>query len=188
MTATRSLGCSMARAMASALRVKNTAYFDIAADPLPPAHPWDPGIARWLEASRPRRDRQASKVNRSRCQRTARGGRASPAKVGQLERGRRDRQGAQLGVAAATSPPDPGQRRAEIVVAGALAQQDPQSEVSCLRRRSTRPGALRATTPPATATIRPCGPGRPHAWVALDRGHGTRLAQDRTGWDREAPR
>jgi hypothetical protein len=28
----------MARAIASALRVKNTAYFDIAADPLPPAH------------------------------------------------------------------------------------------------------------------------------------------------------
>ena len=49
-------------------------------------------------------------------------GRASPADVGHLDRGRPDRQGgAQLGVAVATSPPDPGQRRAELVVAGALA-------------------------------------------------------------------
>jgi hypothetical protein len=32
----------MARAIASALRVKNTAYFDIAADPLPPARPGSP--------------------------------------------------------------------------------------------------------------------------------------------------
>jgi hypothetical protein len=28
--------------MASPLRVKNTAYFDIATYPLPPARPWDP--------------------------------------------------------------------------------------------------------------------------------------------------
>src|SRR4029450_8795339 len=35
---TRSLGCSMARAMASPLRVKNTAYFDIAATPSTNGH------------------------------------------------------------------------------------------------------------------------------------------------------
>jgi len=40
-TATRSLGYCMAWAMASALRVKNTAYFDIAADPF---HQRVPGI------------------------------------------------------------------------------------------------------------------------------------------------
>src|SRR5215218_11232003 len=34
--------------------------------------------------------------------------------------------GAQLGVAVAASPPDAGQRRAELVVVGALAQQRPQ--------------------------------------------------------------
>src|SRR5215212_42241 len=39
-TMTRSLGWSMARAMASPLRVKNTAYFDIAATP-PPTDTWD---------------------------------------------------------------------------------------------------------------------------------------------------
>jgi hypothetical protein len=41
-TATRSLGCCMAWAMASALRVKNTAYFDFAAYPFHQARPWDP--------------------------------------------------------------------------------------------------------------------------------------------------
>src|SRR5215218_10128388 len=52
----------MAWAMASPLRVKNTAYFDIAAAPLPT----DTGscMARLLEAMRPPLDRQAS---RARC-------------------------------------------------------------------------------------------------------------------------
>src|SRR5829696_7494687 len=54
----------MARAMASPLRVKNTAYFDIAATPSPPTRPWDSCVARWLKAMRPGLDRQAS---RARC-------------------------------------------------------------------------------------------------------------------------
>src|SRR6266536_913421 len=49
----------MARAMASPLRVKNTAYFDIAASPLPPARPCGSLCRRWLEAIRPGRDGQA---------------------------------------------------------------------------------------------------------------------------------
>jgi hypothetical protein len=53
----------MARAMASPLRVKNTAYFDIAAIP-PPTDTWDSCIARLLEAMRPPLDRQGT---RARC-------------------------------------------------------------------------------------------------------------------------
>src|SRR4029453_11330419 len=80
---TRSLGCSMARAMASPLRVKNTAYFDIAATP-PPTDPWDSCIARWLEAMRPGRDGQASKVKRPLCRRGNGAGCASLASMGQV--------------------------------------------------------------------------------------------------------
>jgi hypothetical protein len=49
--------------MASALRVKNTAYFDIAADPLPPTRTWDPASAARRRLA-PRPCGQASKVNR----------------------------------------------------------------------------------------------------------------------------
>jgi len=56
----------MARAMASLLRVKNTAYFDIAAYPL---HQRTLGsrIARSLKAMRPTLDGQASKANGQIC-------------------------------------------------------------------------------------------------------------------------
>jgi hypothetical protein len=56
----------MARAIASALRVKNTAYFDIAADPLPPTRPWDPESAARRRLA-PRPCGQASKVKSVRC-------------------------------------------------------------------------------------------------------------------------
>src|SRR6266508_2337252 len=152
----------MARAMASALRVKNTAYFDIAACPLPPAHPGIPASpAGWRLVAQDATDKPARPIGRYPDEGTARGGRRILENEGQLDRGRRDRQGAQLGVAAATSPPDPGQRRAEIVVAGALAQQDPQvvscppSNASTATRAPTCCGAT--TTATSSCRCSPCG-------------------------------
>jgi hypothetical protein len=60
-TMTRSLGCSMARAMVSPLRVKNTACFDIPAS----LHQRTLGscVACSLKAMRPGLDRQASRAD-----------------------------------------------------------------------------------------------------------------------------
>jgi hypothetical protein len=56
----------MARAMASPLRVKNTAYFDIAAYPLH-QRTLGPRIAGSLKAMRPTLDGQARKANGQLC-------------------------------------------------------------------------------------------------------------------------
>src|SRR6266568_9459101 len=80
---------------------------------------------------------------------------ASPADVGHLDRGRPDRQGgAQLGVAVATPPPDPGQRRAELVVAGTLAEQDPQVVPSGGKQAGVELAVGRQARPSAVAAKR----------------------------------
>src|SRR5215207_1153464 len=56
---TRSLGCSMARAMASPLRVKNTAYFDIAATPSTNGHLDSCRPARWRLCAQDSTDKRA---------------------------------------------------------------------------------------------------------------------------------
>jgi len=76
----------MALAMASPLRVKNTAYFYIAAYPLPPAHPWDPeSAAGWRLFAQDATDKPARSIGRDAGEETARGGRA-PGELGEMVR------------------------------------------------------------------------------------------------------